>query len=121
MKINLFTRANEPGLWYITCHDPYFYLGPYPREDAAEEICEALYAAYNHGREETRLRNMTEDLRSALSAAAKTLMTEKHQKRLTELARQANIGRTKSALTLQRMRDAQRLRRQREASKNVGD
>lgn len=54
MKINLFTRANEPGLWYITCHDPYFYLGPYPREDAAEEICEALYAAYNHGREEIR-------------------------------------------------------------------
>lgn len=54
MDVFVKTSTGEPGLWYVICHNPTFYLGPYPREDAAFEIREALYASYNHGREEIR-------------------------------------------------------------------
>lgn len=48
----IFTKLDGSSLWWVFCHNPSFYLGPDPTEDAAEEIRMALKSAYNFGREE---------------------------------------------------------------------
>jgi len=52
MNVFMKTSTDKRGLWYVFCHDPSFYLGPYPSERAAEQVKNAVTLAYFHGWEE---------------------------------------------------------------------
>ncbi len=65
MNIFLKTSTDTPGLWFVFCYDPSFYLGPYPSRAAAEEIRDAIWEAYEYGRNEIR-----DGLRELIGAAA---------------------------------------------------
>lgn len=50
--MQVFVKTDETKLWWVFCHEPDFYLGPYPREDMAFEVKDAIERSYTAGKEQ---------------------------------------------------------------------